>query len=354
MSDGISNTQTGLSALLEKLCAAAGPSGNEEETARLILDEIGPYAEARRDRLGNILVHKKGAKPAAVRLMLCAHMDEVGFMITSVTEEGFLKFGPVGGIDARVAAGRRVLIGEKRLPGVIGMKVLHLLEGGEKSAAPDFDKLYIDIGAASRGEALAVIHPGDTAVFDAEFARFGDGMLKARAIDDRVGCAILIKLIQSPAEYDLDFAFTVQEEVGTRGAKTAAFALRPEAALVLEATTASDIPFTDEEHKVCRLGKGPVLSFMDRGTIYDRGLYRLASRVAGTDGIPCQPKLAVAGGNDARSVHLAAEGARTLAVSLPCRYLHSPSCVIQESDAEATLRLVRSLAPAIASGRLDA
>lgn len=343
-----------LDELLQKLCNAAGPSGNEDEAAQIIMEEIAPFAEARRDRLGNILVHKQGKNRAAARLMLCAHMDEVGFMVTAATEEGFLKFGPVGGIDPRVAAGRRLLIGKNRVPGVVGMKVLHLLEGDEKKAAPDFDHLYLDIGAASREEALRAVQPGDTAVFDSDFVRFGDGFVKARAIDDRIGCAILMELIKAPAEYDMLFAFTMQEEVGTRGAKTAAFALRPEAALVLEATTASDIPFTDEEHKVCRLGAGPVLSFMDRRTIYDRGLYRLAFDVAQANGIPCQPKLALAGGNDAGAVHLSGEGVRTLAVSLPCRYLHSPSCVINWRDAEDTLRLVQALAPAIASGRIDA
>ncbi|MDR3552168.1 MAG: M42 family metallopeptidase [Clostridia bacterium] len=336
--------------LLKELCAERAPSGCEAAVAQRIIKEIGPYAELRTDALGNVIAFKKGDRPAKTRLMLCAHMDEVGLIVTCITGDGFLKFAAVGGIDPRVMAGRRVLIGAGGIPGVIGMKVLHLLEGDEAKTAPSIEKLYIDIGVATRQEAERLVSPGDTAVFDSQFEEFGDGFIKARAIDDRIGCAMLVQMIRQPQPFDLTFAFTVQEEVGSCGAKAATFAVAPEAAIVVEATTAADIPFVVEEKRVCFVGRGPVVSFMDKGTVYDRALYRLAFSLAEQQGISCQPKKATAGGNDAASVHVSREGVRTAAVSLPCRYLHSPSCVIKWSDAEETLRLLSALSAAVAGG----
>lgn len=336
--------------LLKKLCAEAGVSGNEEAVAECIKNEIKPYADLSTDGLGSLIAFKKGKNRPKEKLMVCAHMDEVGLMLTGCDEKGFLKFGTVGGIDPRVLPATRVKIGPNKIPGVIGVKTLHLQTPDEDGVAPGADKLYIDIGAVSKEDALSKVSLGDVAVFDSRFLSFGDGMVKARAIDDRVGCAVMIKMIQSELEYDTTFAFTVQEEVGARGGKTAAFTVDPDCAIVLEATTAADIPFMEKDKQVCRLGGGPVVSFIDKGTLYDRKLYETAFRLAKENGIPCQPKLAIAGGNDASSVHVSRGGVRTIAVSLPCRYLHSPSCVIKVSDAEATLALVRLLSEAIAGG----
>lgn len=335
---------------LKKLCGIAGPSGRETAVANYIEHEIAAYAEVKRDPLGNLLVFKKGESRAAHKVMLCAHTDEVGLIITYIRADGTLLFDTVGGIDPRVLAGRRVLIGEKGIPGVVGMKTLHLLSRDEERDAPGLEKLCLDIGAPDADDAAQLVSPGDTAVFDAEFVEFGSGFIKARAIDDRMGCAILIEMIKAPQPYDLSFAFTVQEEVGSAGAKAAAFTLQPETAIVLESTTAADLAGVPEEKRVCFAGKGPVVSFMDRLNVYDKGLYDLAFRLAKEQKILCQPKLAVAGGNDAGAIHLSRGGVRTAALSLPCRYLHSPSCVIQWNDAQATLRLAAALASAAASG----
>lgn len=337
--------------LLEKLTEIAAPSGSEGGVADFLQKELAPYAELRIDALGNLIAFKKGAARPKRKLMLAAHMDEVGFIVTAVTPEGLLRCTPVGGIDPRIVAGRRVLVGKNRVPAVFGMKVLHLTEGDEKNAVPPIEKLFLDIGASSKEEAEKAVQPGDTAVFDSDFVRFGDGFLKARALDDRMGCAILAELVKRPIPFDCTFVFTVQEEVGARGAKAAAFAVAPEAAIVIESTTAADIAGVPAENRVCCLGRGPVLSFIDRGTLYDRGLYELALSVAKKDGIACQLKLAAAGGNDAASIHISGKGVRTLAVSLPCRYLHSSACVIKWSDAEETLRLVSGLADAVAGGQ---
>lgn len=340
--------------LFRELCLLPGASGDEKPVADYIvtrLQEIENISYSI-DRLGNIIVRKKGAQHAKTKLLLSAHMDEVGLIITNIGEKGMLKFTPVGGIDPRVVLGRRVKVGKSGVIGIIGTKAVHLQNSDERKSAPGFENLSIDIGVSSKEEAMNYVNPGDTAVFDSEFVEFGDGFVKSKAIDDRVGCAILLKLLEKPAEYDFTVSFVVQEEVGTRGAKAAAFAVAPEAAIVVEATTAADVPYVPDEKKVCFAGRGPVLSFMDGRTVYDRGLYRLALDLAKEKNIPCQTKLAVAGGNDAGAIHLTREGVKPLAVSLPCRYLHSPSCVIKYEDAENTLRLVEELTPRIAGNSL--
>lgn len=340
--------------LLKELFLLPGVSGNEKPVSDFIINKIAGIdgLDYSVDRLGSVIVHKKGSKRAKTRLMLCAHMDEVGLMVTYVGDTGMLKFAPVGGIDPRVVLGRRVKVGDNGVLGIIGTKAVHLQNDDERKAAPGFDKLTIDIGVSSRDEALKYVKAGDTAVFDSEFVEFGDGFIKSKAIDDRVGCAILLELLSQPIEYDMTFVFTVQEEVGTRGAKAATFAVAPEAAIIIEATTAADVPFVPDEKKVCFAGRGPVVSFMDGRTVYDRELYKLAMETAEQKGIPCQPKLAVAGGNDAGSVHLSRDGVKPLVLSLPCRYLHSPSCVIKFEDALNTLKLAAEVSTRIAASDL--
>lgn len=339
--------------LIKRLCDASGVSGSEQAIAQIITQEIKDFADIKKDRLGNIIAFKKGKKEALTKFMLCAHMDEVGLIITTITDKGLLKFDTVGGIDPRVIAGKRVFVGKNNIAGVVGVTAMHLVGSVELKNAPSVDKLYIDIGTSTKSEAEKLVSIGDDAVFDSEFIEFGDGFIKAKAIDDRAGCAMLIEMIKSDLQYDTFFAFTVQEEVGSRGAKTATFAIKPEAAIVLEATTAADIPFVDEHKKVCFAGHGPVLSFMDKGTIYDRGLYNLACETAEQEGIPHQVKLAVAGGNDSASVHITGEGVKTLAISLPCRYLHTASCVIKYSDAVESLKLVTKFAEKVASQNIN-
>ena len=227
---------------------------------------------------------------------------------------------------------------------MIGTKATHLKSAEERGKAAAFDALCIDIGAKTRGEAEALVSPGDCAVFDSRYVLFGDGFLRGRALDDRVGCALLVELLLSEQlPYDLHAAFTVQEETGTTGAKTAAAQICPDIAIAVETTTACDIPGTPPEKTVCSLKKGPVISFMDRGTIYDAALYARAMQAAAASGIACQPKQGVFGGNEARSVQTAGNGARVLAVSVPCRYLHTPSCVASRFDIDETLRLLRLL-----------
>lgn len=342
-----------MSDCFKELCELPGVSGNEKPVLDYIIDKIKNIygVDYKIDSLGNLIVNKKGALRAKTPLMISAHMDEVGLMINYITDSGMLKFTPVGGIDPRVVLGRRVRLSKSGVVGVIGTKATHLQNAEERKSAPGFDSLAVDIGAASKEDALKYVKPGDTAVFDSGYVEFGDGLVKSKAIDDRVGCAIMLELLKKPLKYDATFTFVVQEEVGARGARAAAFSVNPRAAIVIEATTAADVPNVPDEKKVCFLGRGPVVSFMDKSTVYDRGLYELAMETAKEKKIPCQPKLAVAGGNDAGSIHLSRGGVKSLAVSLPCRYLHSPSCVIKLEDAQNTLRLVEELAGRIAAAQ---
>ncbi len=339
-----------LTALLEELCMLPGPSGDEGPVRERILQLLDGYADCTVDALGNILARKRGAQRAACQLMVDAHMDEVGLIVTGVTAQGYLRFDTLGGIDPRVLLGRRVLL--HGVAGVIGCTPVHLLGGDQRDAVPDVGDMVIDIGAAGREDALKSIALGDTAVFDSPFVRFGDDMLKAKAIDDRAGCAMLIQLLREDAPYDFTATFTVQEETGLTGARTAAYAVNPDAAIVLESTTAADIAGVPDENRVCYVGQGPVLSVMDRHTVYDRDLVRLAQDIAQQSELPCQIKQAVAGGNNAGAIHSSRAGVRTLAVSLPCRYLHSAACVIAERDLHHTLNLTKRLIAAMAAGRL--
>ena len=312
---------------LETLCTLDGASGDEGSVRDYILSQIEGFCEVRIDALGNIIAKKKGKKTPKNRIMLDAHMDEVGVIAKYVTDDGFIKFSTVGGINTECLLAQRVRFGSVR--GVIGIKPTHLLSKDEQKKLPDADGLYIDIGAKDKAEALSLISLGDFGVFDSEYIKSGD-IICSKAIDDRAGCAMLIKLLRSDAEYDFYATFTVQEEVGTRGAGCAAFSVEPDYCICLESTTASDIAGVDGENRVCLLGGGPVLSFMDRSTVYDREMFKTATEC----GVKWQPKTAVAGGNNGGAIQRSGRGVRTLAISIPCRYLHSASCVASLSDME--------------------
>ena len=239
--------------------------------------------------------------------------------------------------------GRKVLVGEDRIPGVIGTKAIHMQSEEERKTAVSVDKLYIDIGCSTKEEVEALVEYGDEICFPADFGAFGNGCWKGKAIDDRFGCAVMVELIRSELPCDCWFSFSVQEEVGCRGAAGSAFSVAPDYAIALEATTAADLAGVSEPKNVCSLGKGAVVGFMDRGTIYPRDLYKLCHQLGAEKGIPVQTKTMVAGGNDARSIHQAAGGVKTIAISAPCRYLHSPYCVVKDSDLTAVRDLTRAL-----------
>ncbi len=330
-------------ALLKKLCLANGISGDESNIRKIIIDEIKEYAtDITTDNLGNLIVYKKGVKTPKNKLMISAHMDEVGFIVTDITSNGFIKFDEVGGIDRRVVLGTNVLINNK-INGVTSVKPVHLCDSDERSKIPSYSDMCIDIGANSREEAETVVSLGDSITFQSFYFE-NDYTIKSKALDDRLGCYIMIEMIKQELPYDMYFTFVVQEEVGLRGAKVTAYRVDPDFAIVLESTTAADIPEVSQAKQVCNVGDGAVIGYMDKSTIYDKGLINHCKKLSEEKNIKLQFKRAVAGGNDSGIIHSTRNGVRTLAISISCRYLHSQMSLISKSDIDDVYNLSESLA----------
>lgn len=332
--------------LLKQLCMIDGTSGDETAVREFIISQIKDFCEYRIDNLGNIIAFKKGKNTPVKRLLVDAHLDEVGLIITHIESDGFLRFKTVGGIDTAALMFRRVLINGKTL-GIIGGKPVHLCEGDERKKLPDADSLYIDIGVNSKDQAQKLLSVGDCAVMCSDFTVTGDKIL-TKALDDRVGCAIIIDLLKTDSEYDFYASFSVQEEVGLRGAGVAAYSVEPDAAIVIDGTTAADISGVSDSKKVCFQGKGAVVSFMDGATSYDREYYNAALN----SGIAAQSKCAVAGGNNSGAIHLSRGGVRTLALSVPCRYIHTSGSTASLNDIVAVRDLTKYMINKISGGAL--
>ncbi|MFA5561575.1 MAG: M20/M25/M40 family metallo-hydrolase [Eubacteriales bacterium] len=337
--------------LLRRLCLLFGPSGCEGEVRSAIRESIRPCVdELEQDKLGNLIGYVDGADNSRT-LMIAAHMDEVGMMITNIESSGQLRFDTVGGIDAAVLCGKRVVVwghDRTRLPGIISAKPIHLQSKEEREKATTRKSLYIDIGASDRADAQRLVSVGDFAVFDSDFVRFGEAerRMKGKAIDDRLGCAVMISVLErlraegTVPPVRLAFAFTVREEVGFSGAKTAAYRINPSHAVALESTAIADLPDVSAHERVGDMGRGGVLSLADKGALYCRAFVGYALSVGREKDIPVQLKRYVSGGNDARHIQQSAAGVRVLALSAPTRYLHSASCVADLADYRAMQKLV--------------
>ncbi len=324
--------------LLKTLCALPGPSGCEDAVRDYIIEYAKPYADKMEtDSMGNLLVFRKGEHSDRT-LMVCGHMDEVGIIITGITADGYLKFDFVGGVDRRVVIGKRVRVGEHHIPGIIGVKAFHLSKGESERVVPAVEALYIDIGAECKEDAERLVCLGDVGTFDEDVFEFG-GLLKAKAIDDRLGCAVMLKLMEKQPACDTWFVFTVQEEVGTRGAGVAAFRIRPDAALIVESTTAADLPGVDAHKTICTVGEGAVIPFMDRRTIYTKSLVKRMTQLADANGIRWQTKHMIAGGTDAGDIQRSCGGVPVVGVAAPLRNIHSPASVGSIADIESVYKL---------------
>ncbi|MCL2081685.1 MAG: M42 family peptidase [Oscillospiraceae bacterium] len=337
--------------LLSALCSLDGISGQEDSVREYIRNAAAPFAdEIQQDAMGNLLVFKKGSTRGTHSLMLCAHMDEVGLMVRGVDPEGFVKFGAVGAIDKRVLPGKRVRCGKTL--GVIGLGPVHLSGHGKDKSFPEIRNLSIDIGAQSDSEALREIALGDAFCFDTAPGLFGNGFYKAKAIDDRIGCAVMLSVLKNGVYQDTWFAFTVQEEIGARGAGTAAYAIAPDIALILEGTTAVDSPDRIGAERIAGAGEGPVLSYMDSSTYYDHGLFEHLCLLCKKHQIPWQLKRTVSGGTDASSICRTRGGVRVAGLAAPVRYIHSPASVCSLKDAENLLSLTDKFLHSLAIGEL--
>jgi endoglucanase len=343
--------------ILQELSDAIGVSGHEDAVRKIIAEAVRDHVdELRSDTIGNLFAVRlrplprgkkaRGAK-RTFKVMIAAHMDEVGLMITGFDASGGLRFQPVGGIDDRVLPGKVLLVGPDKIPGVIGAKPVHLLKGDEWKQVVKIDSMVIDIGASSKEEAEKLVKLGQVAAFTTHYNKVGR-TATGKAFDDRAGCAVLVELLRGgPAgagarfPFDLHAVFTVQEEVGLRGARVAASAVEPDCAFVLEGTICDDLPKDKDTSPTTELGKGPAISLMDRSAFADRRLVDHLVATAEKLGIPYQFKQPGVGGTDAGAITRSKAGVPTVSVAVPCRYIHSPVARLSLDDFDNTVRLMR-------------
>lgn len=338
--------------LLKRLTEASGVSGNEREVRSIIIDEIKDFVDDLKvDKLGNIIVFKEGKKNSK-KLMITAHMDEVGLMVTDIDDKGFIKFTTVGGIDKRILVSKPVIVGDNKIPGVIGSKPIHLQKKGERDKAIEIDNLYIDIGVDSKEEALKLVKIGDYVAFDSKYVEFGNNLVKAKALDNRVGCSLLIELIKEVKDKSFYGVFTVMEEIGLRGAGPAAYAVEPDISIILEGTLCYDIPEIDSHLVPTYINNGPAISLIDRTTVFNKELREKIVEIAKLNNIPYQYRKSSMGGNDSGKIHITKEGSITATISVPCRNIHSPSSVMSKKDYENTFKLLKSILMAYEKGEL--
>lgn len=337
--------------LLKRLCDAFGPTGAEYNVRQVIKNELGENElDAYTDNLGSYVVHIKAEnKP---RLLINAHMDEVGFMIDEICDDGTLHFSTVGGIDPLVLPAKRVLAKKpdgSLLYGAIMSKPIHLQSRDERTKVVPTSDLYINIGADTKEEAQELCSLGDLFTFDSDFVEFGNGFIKARALDDRLGCAIMIEVIKAICDkkitpkYDLYFAFTTREEVGLSGAYAVSEQIHPDYAFIIESTAVGDIHGAGDEKLVAELSKGGALSFADRGTIYDKDFVNQIINMCKDREIPYQMKKYVSGGNDSANIQKSGYGTRVAVMSAPSRYIHSSSSVVHRDDLNSILNTLYCL-----------
>lgn len=333
--------------LLESLCAASAISGQESEVRKLVQSALEGHAdELRTDALGNLLVSKKGSsRGGRLKVLLAAHMDEVGLMVTGDDKDGIFRFDVVGGLRGSQLVGKTVIVGKDHVPGVIGFKPIHLTTSSERGTAVSVDSLRIDIGNAPNGK----VKVGDRVTFTPNFRVLGRGAsrsIASKALDDRIGVASLIELVRhAPPGIDLCAAFTTQEEIGVRGAQVAAHHFEPDIAIALDCSPANDLPHWDGDENTqynTRLGSGPAIYIADRGTLSDPRLVRHFASVAETEGIPYQYRQAGGGGTDASAMHRVHGGVPSMSISVPGRYLHTASGLVSFSDWQNTFRLVHA------------
>lgn len=329
--------------LLSYYTSLFGASGSEGDIRRAIINEISPYVSPKVDKLGNIIAFKQGREAAPATVMISAHMDEVGLVVSHITDEGYLKFLTVGGIDARTLPGKQVAVGRTKVPGVIGEQAPHLQKKESREKAKKTEDMYIDIGAKNKEQALMHVAIGDVVGFRSDYAEFGNNLVRAKALDDRLGCQILTELIKEDIPFDTYFVFTVMEEIGCVGAGPAAFDIKPDYSIVVEGTTAADISCDKSKSAVCRVGGGPVISFRDGATVYDKNFMDMTIQAANDNGIKYQLKQAVAGANDSCSIQRAGAGSSAIAISVAVRYLHTAMSVASLDDIDNTKRLVKAL-----------
>ena len=323
--------------LLKQLTETFGPSGYEDEVRKLVQAEVKSLAdEIKVDALGNLIARKKPTKPNkdTKKIMIAAHMDEIGLMVSHVDEKGFVRFSPIGGVFRRYVMGGRVRFLNGTV-GVIGNENL-----GNINELPTLDKVYIDVGATSKKDCPVKV--GDVAAFERPFVDMGNRLV-AKSMDDRVGVLVAIEALRAlkSTPHDVYFVFTTQEEVGTRGAGTSAFGVDPDVGIALDVTPTGDAP---ESLKMeMALGKGACIKIKDAGALSDPRVVQWMINTAEKNRIPYQREVLLFGGTDARAIQLARAGVPAGCISIPVRYVHSPSEMVDYSDVESSVKLLTAL-----------
>lgn len=339
--------------LLERLSNACAVSGDEGEVRKIVLEQVRPCTEdVKVDALGNVLAVVHGTGEQCLHVMLAAHMDEVGLMITSDENDGFYRFETVGGLAAADLLGKMMWVSKAHIPAVIGIKPIHLSEAEERKKPFAVADLRLDVGPSTNKVKL-----GDRATFATKFIQQGPS-LRGKALDNRLGVATLIELVKhAPPHIDLQAAFTVQEEIGLRGARVAAYAFNPDLALILDSTPAYDLPTWDVDENVrynARLGAGPAIYVADSITLSDPRLVRYLVEIADRNKIPYQIRQPGGGGTDAGAVHRQRTGIPSVSISVPGRYHHSSAAIARLSDWQHTFHLVaealNNLTPQVLAG----
>jgi endoglucanase len=329
---------------LEKLSNVCGVAGREEEVRRLMRDLLKPYVnEVKEDKLGNIIGIKRGGEKA-LKVMLAAHMDEIGLLVKTISKEGFLQFTKMGGIDDRILLAQKVIVHTEKGPlhGIVGSKPPHIQKEEERKKVIAYDELFIDIGAESQEEARKMgVKIGDPVSFDIKFAKIGKDAVIGKAFDDRVGCAVMVETMKQieDAKCTVYAVGTVQEELGLRGATTAAFGIYPDVGIALDVTVAGDVPGVKEVEAPIKLRKGPSITVADYGLVTHPKVLRLLVDVAEENEIPYQLETGLQGSTDAARISLTREGVPSGVISTPTRYIHSPASLLSLEDAENTVKL---------------
>jgi endoglucanase len=329
---------------LEKLSNACGVAGREEEVRDLMKKLLNPYVdEVKEDKLGNLIGIKRG-KENAPKVMLAAHMDEIGLLVKTISKEGFLQFTKMGGIDDRILLAQKVIVYSEKGPlhGIIGSKPPHIQKEEERKKIITYDELFIDVGAENQEEAKKMgVKIGDPVSFDVKFAKVGKDMVIGKAFDDRVGCAVMAETMRQLKETECTIyaVGTVQEELGLRGATTAAFGIYPDVGIALDVTVAGDVPGVKEVEAPIKMRKGPSLTVADFGLVTHPKVLRLLIDTAEENEIPYQLETGLPGSTDAARISLTREGVPSGVISIPTRYIHSPASLISIKDAENAAKL---------------
>jgi putative aminopeptidase FrvX len=329
---------------LEKLSNACGVAGRENEVRNLLVTLLKPYAdEVAVDKMENVIAIKKGKKTAP-KIMLAAHMDEVGLMVKTITKEGFLQFTKMGGIDDRILLAQKVkvLTEKAKLPGVVGSKPPHIQKEDERKKIVAFDEMFIDVGAESREDAKDMgIRVGDPVAFDIKYVTLGKDAVMGKAFDDRAGCAVMVEALKQlqDSECAVYAVGTVQEELGLRGAGTAAFGVDPDVGIALDVTIAGDTPGIREFDTSVKMGKGPALTVMDSGLVTHPKVLRWLIDTAAENKIDYQLETGLLGTTDAARISLTRQGVPAGTISIPARYIHSPVGLVSLKDVENCAKL---------------